>query len=110
MSGKTTKADLIDALSGKTGLQLKAIHQGIDVLFELIKEGLLAGKTIELRGFGTFEIRQRKGKLHARNPKTGKILSVEDHGVVFFRPGRDLKKEAWGILRDTKRKTRNERI
>ena len=54
-------------------------------------------QTVELRGFGTFEVKLRKGRKRARNPKTGAIVSVEDHGVASFRPGRELKKAAWTI-------------
>ena len=51
--------------------------------------------TAELRGFGTFEVRVRKGKEKARNPKTGEIVSVDKHGVAVFRAGRELKEELW---------------
>ena len=53
--------------------------------------------TAELRGFGTFEVRIRKGKEKARNPKTGEIVSVDQHGVAVFRAGRELKEELWDI-------------
>jgi integration host factor subunit beta len=52
---------------------------------------------VELRGVGTFEVRTRKGRSKARNPKTGEIVSVEDHGVAAFRPGRELKTTAWSV-------------
>ncbi len=98
MAEKLTKAELIDALygniaSGKT--TRKDIHELIDGLFAEIKGAILSGKTVELRGFGTFEVKLRKGRSKARNPKTGEIVSVQDHGVAGFRPGRELKKSAW---------------
>ena len=49
---------------------------------------------MEFRGFSTFEERQRKGRTHAQNPKTGETVSVEDHGVAAFKPGRELKQKA----------------
>jgi nucleoid DNA-binding protein len=64
---------------------------------ELIKS-MLEAKTIELRGFGTFEIKKRKGRAKARNPKTGEVVSNEDHGVAVFRPGKELKVKAWKAL------------
>jgi integration host factor subunit beta len=101
MSDKLTKAELIDALysslSPKSGTTRKEIHELIDGLFSEIKGSILRGKTAELRGFGTFEVKLRKGRSKARNPKTGEILSVKDHGVAIFRPGRELKQEAWGM-------------
>lgn len=94
---KVTKAELIDALHERSEASRKEIHALIDGLFEEIKSSILGGKTVELRGFGTFEVRIRKGRKRARNPKTGEPVSVEDHGVAAFRPGRDLKKAAWNL-------------
>jgi len=97
MAGKVTKAELIEALHAASALNRKDIHGLIDSLFEEIKSAILQEKTVELRGFGTFEVKLRKGRKRARNPKTGAIVSVEDHGVASFRPGRELKKAAWDI-------------
>lgn len=97
MAGKVTKAELIEALHARSALNRKDIHGLIDALFEEIKGAILEEKTVELRGFGTFEVKLRKGRKRARNPKTGAIVSVEDHGVASFRPGRELKKAAWDI-------------
>lgn len=100
MAGKVTKAELIEALHASTSLNRKEIHGLIDSLFDEIKGAILSGRTVELRGFGTFEVKLRKGRKRARNPKTGAIVSVEDHGVAAFRPGRELKKAAWSIRPD----------
>jgi Bacterial nucleoid DNA-binding protein len=100
MAGKVTKAELIEALHAGRTLNRKEIHSLIDALFDEIKGAILSGKTVELRGFGTFEVKLRKGRKRARNPKTGEIVSVEDHGVAAFRPGRELKKAAWTIGTD----------
>lgn len=101
MADKLTKADLIDALysslSTESGTTRKEIHELIDRIFSEITAGILQGKICELRGFGTFEPKLRKGRSKARNPKTGEIVSVKDHGVAIFRPGRELKQEAWGM-------------
>jgi nucleoid DNA-binding protein len=97
MAGKVTKAELIEALHAGRSLNRKDIHGLIDSLFDEIKGAILSGKTVELRGFGTFEVKLRKGRKRARNPKTGAIVSVEDHGVASFRPGRELKKAAWDV-------------
>lgn len=97
MSQKVTKAELIDALHESTSINRKDIHGIIDNLLEQVKLAILAEKTVELRGFGTFEIRIRKGRKRARNPKTGETVSVADHAVAIFRPGRELKQEAWKI-------------
>ncbi len=99
MAEKLTKAELIDALyeslSPSSRTTRKEIHELIDGLFSEIKGAILEGKVVELRGFGTFEVKLRKGRSKARNPKTGEIVAVSDHGVATFRPGRELKKAAW---------------
>jgi len=95
MTGKTTKADLTEEIHTNGNLNRKEVHGLIDAFFDEIKGAMLAAKTVGLRGFGTFEVKKRKGRLRARNPKTGVIVPVEDHGVASFRPGRELKKSAW---------------
>ena len=55
------------------------------------------GSTIELRGFGTFEPRLRKGREKARNPKTGEIVSMAPHYVAAFRAGKDLKQALYSL-------------
>ena len=98
---KFTKADIIDAIYNKTdnkaGIHRKEIKDVVDSFIEELKTALIANKIIELRGFGTFEIKTRKGRQKARNPKTGEILSVGSHGIVVFRSGRDLKRDVWPL-------------
>jgi integration host factor subunit beta len=103
MTGKTTKADLIEAIHPNGNLNRKEVHGLIDDFFDEIKAAMLAGKTVELRGFGTFEVKKRKGRKRARNPKTEEIVAVEDHGVAAFRPGRELKRSAWSAKPDRSR-------
>ncbi len=92
---KLTKAELIERLHDRINLNRTDIHEVIDLLFEEIKAGMKKGQIIELRGFGTFETRVRKGKQRARNPKTGEIVNVKTHGVAVFRPGKKLKEMVW---------------
>lgn len=97
MADKLTKAEIIDSIHDKLGLDKAQIHSIIDEFFDEIKEGLKENRVAELRGFGTFEVRIRKGRDKARNPKTGEIVSVRRHGVAVFRSGRELKDELWDI-------------
>jgi len=96
-SGKLTKAEIIERIHQENGIHRGDIHLVIDNLFEILKEGLGQDQVIELRGFGTFEIRTRKGRERARNPKTGEIVPVDTHGVAVFRPGKELKQIAWPL-------------
>ena len=97
MQEKLTKAAIIENLHNKLGYNKDQIHVVIDELFEEIKDGLKDSRVIELRGFGTFEVRIRKGRAKARNPKTGEVVAVERHGVAIFRPGKELKDLVWDI-------------
>lgn len=97
MEEKLTKAAIIESLHGKLGLNRNDIHAVIDELFEEIKDGLKVNRVIELRGFGTFEVRVRKGREKARNPKTGDVVAVDKHGVAIFRPGKEIKDFVWNI-------------
>ncbi|MCR4676326.1 MAG: integration host factor subunit beta [Sphaerochaetaceae bacterium] len=97
---KLTKAVIIENLHDKLDLNRSDIHEVIDCFFEEVKNGLQNDQIIELRGFGTFEVRNRKGKEKARNPKTGEIVAVQSHGVAVFRPGKELKDQVWDIDAD----------
>lgn len=97
MEEKLTKAAIIENLHNKLGIGRADIHVIIDELFEEIKDALKDDKIIELRGFGTFEVRTRKGREKARNPKTGDIVAVDSHGVAIFRPGKELKDFVWNL-------------
>jgi len=94
---KFTKAEIVDAVYDKTGMNRKEIRTVIDLAINEIKAALMERCVIELRGFGTFEVKMRKARHRARNPRTGEIISVRSHGNVAFRPGRELKQDAWAI-------------
>ncbi|MBN1797857.1 MAG: integration host factor subunit beta [Spirochaetales bacterium] len=96
MQEKLTKAEIVETIFQKIQISKRDIYKIIDLVFEELKNALAKDKIIELRGLGTFEVRIRKGK-KARNPKTGETVITEQHGVVFFKPGKELKQLAQGI-------------
>ncbi len=97
---KITKNDLIDAIYKSTDIEKQEIAKVIDSFLRHTRESLEKGSTIELRGFGTFEPRLRKGRSVARNPRTGEKLSVEAHYVAAFRAGQELKKNLWNLKKE----------
>lgn len=100
MSNKITKADLVEAIFSdinNTNFSKKDIQNVIDSLVKNIKNSLIEKSTIELRGFGTFELRLRKGKVAAHNPKTGEKVSVKPHYIAAFRPGLELKNNLFDL-------------
>ena len=101
---KITKADIVDAIYSKARTDRKEIQRVVDLFIEEVKAALVSYSVVELRGFGTFEIKIRKGRRKARNPKTGEIVSVGSHGIAAFRAGRELKQDVW-VLKSDKPKT-----
>ncbi|MCI6257479.1 MAG: HU family DNA-binding protein [Treponema sp.] len=96
-SKKITKYDLVESIYQNTKCEKHVVQNIVENLFTELKSALKDGATIELRGFGTFEPRLRRGRSRARNPKTGEQLSVSPHYVAAFRSGQDLKKALWNL-------------
>lgn len=94
---KITKKDLVESIYADSKIEKKIVQHVVDELFVQIKKSLEEGNAIELRGFGTFELRLRKGREAARNPKTGEKLSVSPHYVAAFRAGQELKNNLWNL-------------
>ncbi len=90
-SKKVTKSDLVDRIYQNCDCEKKLVQSVVDEFLVSLKDSLKEKNTIELRGFGTFEPRLRKGRSKARNPKTGENLSVAPHYTIIFRTGQDLK-------------------
>src|SRR5574344_978391 len=96
-SKKITKYDLVESIYQNTRYEKREVQEIVENLLSELKKSLEKGSTIELRGFGTFEPRLRKGRSKARNPKTGELLSVAPHYVAAFRSGQELKKALWEL-------------
>jgi integration host factor subunit beta len=85
-----TKRELVRALQER--LPLLHEHERVLLVDEMIAAlmaALVAGQRVEIRGFGVFEIRQR-GPRVARNPRTGRTMSIPAKRVPFFRAGKTL--------------------
>ena len=85
-----TKADLVLEVSKATELTKKETELVIKTVFDNISYALSSGDKVELRGFGSFRIRNRKAR-QGRNPKTGTIVDVPAKKVPFFRAGKELR-------------------
>lgn len=94
---KLTKAEIVNNIYESVDVNKKDIHTIIDSFFDEVKNALVDSKIVELRGFGTFEVKTRKAREKARNPKTGEIIPVDSHGVTVFRPGKELKELTWNV-------------
>ena len=85
-----TKADLIDEVSKISSLTKKETETIVNTIFDNITDALSKGDKVELRGFGSFRIRQRNSR-KGRNPKTGSTVSVPEKRVPFFKVGKRLR-------------------
>ena len=85
-----TKAELIEEVSRVSDLTKKHSEIIVDTVFKSIINALHRGDKIELRGFGSFRIRQRESR-KGRNPKTGERVDVPAKKVPYFKPGKELK-------------------
>jgi integration host factor subunit beta len=85
-----TKADLIEVVARATELTKKDSEVIVEEIFENIIQALNHGEKIELRGFGSFRVRQREAR-RGHNPKTGAPVDIPAKRVVYFKPGKELK-------------------
>jgi len=85
-----TKAELVEDVAEAAELTKKDAERLVEIVFESIIETLNQGEKIELRGFGSFRVRER-GARRGRNPKTGDPVSIPAKRVPYFKPGKELK-------------------
>ena len=85
-----TKAELVEEVSRVSDLTKKHSEVIVDTVFQSIIDALQRGEKIELRGFGSFRLRQREPR-KGRNPKTGDRVDVPPKKVPYFKPGKELK-------------------
>lgn len=68
----------------------KDAEQLVEIIFDSITASLNQGEKIELRGFGSFRVRERNSR-KGRNPKTGEAVDIPAKRVAYFKPGKELK-------------------
>lgn len=85
-----TKKDIVLKVSNETNLTQVDVKNIVQKTFDSITEGLERGETVELRNFGVFKVKERRGRI-GRNPRTGEEVKVPEKRVVIFKPGLILK-------------------
>lgn len=85
-----TKSQLIEALAKAEGITLKAAEVAVNVTFESMEKALMQGDRVEIRGFGSFKVKNYEG-YKGRNPKTGELIEVRPKRLPFFKVGKELK-------------------
>ena len=85
-----TKAELVDEVSRDSDLNKKDAEVLVQTVLDSIVDSLNSGEKVELRGFGSFRLRERASR-QGRNPKTGEKVFVPAKRVPYFKPGKELK-------------------
>ena len=85
-----TKADLIAAVAEKLKFPWGRAELVVDHIFEAMIEALKRGEGIEIRGFGSFTIREYEA-YEGRNPRTGETVHVKPKRLAFFKVGKELR-------------------
>ncbi|HKF46541.1 MAG TPA: integration host factor subunit beta [Terracidiphilus sp.] len=85
-----TKADLVEKVTRLGDLTRRDGEVIVETIFESVIKALQSGDKIEIRGFGSFRIRQRNPRI-GRNPKTGERVEVPAKRVPYFKPSKELR-------------------
>ena len=86
-----TKADIVELIAEKSGNTVKDVKMVVELFLEEVKSCLVEGNHLEIRGFGTFKVKNHKAR-KARNPKTGQEVMVPARKKAVFKVSRELNK------------------
>jgi len=84
------KSDLVKALAKEMNLPMRKAEEIVDMVFKTMTTSLVAGNRIEIRGFGSFVVKEYEGYT-GRNPKTGEKITVAGKMLPFFKTGKELR-------------------
>ena len=86
-----TKSELVERLvEGNASLSRKESELIINIIFDSMCEAMQSGEKVEIRGFGSFTIRERDAR-EARNPKSGDLVKIPAKRTPFFKTGKELR-------------------
>jgi len=84
------KSELVETLSIKNNLTYKKSEQIVNLIFDTMSQALIDSDRIEIRGFGSFMVKDYRAYM-GRNPKTGEIIQVGEKKLPFFKVGKELR-------------------
>ncbi len=84
------KSELIRSLAVERDINIDEATEIVTTFFDSMKDALKKGERVEIRGFGSFKIKEYKG-YQGRNPKTEEVVDVNPKRLPFFRAGKELK-------------------
>ena len=85
-----SKSEIIETLSKKFNLATPKTKQAVNAIIDSMIDSLASGDRVEIRGFGSFEVRKREPR-QAKNPKTGERINIEAQHLVHFKAGEPLR-------------------
>lgn len=88
------KMDIINKLGEELKLNRKVAKIAVDTIIDTIKKAIVDGERVEIRGFGSFSLRNYKAYT-GRNPKSGEVVHVEPKKLPYFKVGKELKDMIW---------------
>ncbi|MCF6179021.1 MAG: integration host factor subunit beta [Geopsychrobacter sp.] len=89
------KSELVEALSERESLTYKKAEQIVNIVFDSMADALIDNDRIEIRGFGSFMVKDYKAYM-GRNPKTGEVIEVKPKKLPFFKVGKELRERVNG--------------
>lgn len=92
------KKDIVDGVSEQLSMQKQDVGVAVDIILETMARTLKEERRIELRGFGSFSLRERKPR-HTKNPRTGKVMDIPERKTLHFTMSKSVK-EALIIEKD----------
>lgn len=84
------KSELIERLASKSGLNVMQSEEIVNLIYRKMRDTLVSGGRIEIRGFGSFVVKEYQA-YQGRNPKTGEKIPVPPKKLPFFKVGKELK-------------------
>ncbi|MDY0267991.1 HU family DNA-binding protein [Trichloromonas sp.] len=84
------KSELVESLANKKNLTYKKAEEIVNLIFDSMTQALVEGGRIEIRGFGSFVVKDYKSYM-GRNPKTGEVIQVLPKKLPFFKVGKELR-------------------
>lgn len=85
-----TKSELIAKVADRRGITVRKAEEVVNTIFESMAEALGSGDRIEVRGFGSFAIREYQ-PYTGRNPKTGESITVQPKKLPYFKVGKEIR-------------------
>ncbi len=84
-----TKADIVNEVSKNTGVEKLTVQKAVEAFMETVKDSLVEGKNVYLRGFGSFVVKKRAEKT-ARNISKNTTIIIPSHNIPSFKPAKSF--------------------